>query len=157
MTIDLLPDESCMILRPFGLSRVARSAEDDSGRTNEGRYQRGKNPDPSRRYTNDGNRSISGRKPRHENRGGTNGGSDRYDTARAVSPRHASYLEESIFSKVRVRTEVVWDSMFYLTLYSYNNISWHFSVWNGVLYHFITEIAGTRRTSSSISHFTFYM
>lgn len=62
-----------------------------------------------------------------------------------VSPRHANYLGESIFSKVCVRTEVV--SVYPILrhyMYKYNNISWHFSVWNGTLYHFITEIARTR-------------
>jgi len=43
----------------------ARLEDDDAG-MNETKAvtRRGKNRDPSRRYTNDGNRSISGRKPR---------------------------------------------------------------------------------------------
>jgi len=43
-----------------------------------------------------------------------------------VSPRHASHIGESIFSKVRPRSAgVVWGSVSYLAaLYKYNNILW---------------------------------
>lgn len=123
-SIDPLPGERELYDFEAVRSVSSRAFSRRRFRTSEGRYRRGKNPRSitllrERRKSIDLGTEAAARRLRRNRRW------IRSLRHRArVSPRHASHLGESIFSKVRVRAEVVGGSVSYLTtLYKYNNIS----------------------------------
>lgn len=114
-----------MILRLFDLSRVARLAEDDSGRANEGRYRRGKHPRSitllqERRKSIDLGTEAAARRLRRNRRW------IRSLRHRArVSPRHASHLGGiDIFKSSRTcRASVSYLTTYYISIITFRDTS----------------------------------